>query len=66
MAKSGYPEVYGHPVKGALPDIIGPLNIEGEGDRCAPPNDMAELGLADGRSCPDPMGFITPIQGKDK
>jgi len=62
---SKYPETYGHPAKGAIPDILGPLNIQGEGDSLVPENDMAELGLADGKSCPDPMSFLTPIQGKN-
>lgn len=66
MARSGYPDTYGHPVKGALPDIIGPLNIEGDGDSLTPENDMAELGLANGKECPDPMGFLSPIIGKGK
>jgi hypothetical protein len=68
MAKtSGYPDIYGKPTK-ALPLIMGPLNIDAEGDALVPRNDMAEVGggLADGKGISDPMGFLTPIEGKGK
>jgi hypothetical protein len=62
-----YPEEYGRPTK-ALPDIKGPLNIDEEGDVCVPKNDMAEVAgrLVMGGECPDPMGFLTAIEGKGK
>ena len=41
MAKSGK-------TTSALPDILGPLNVDKGGDVVAPPNDMAEVG---GKTC---------------
>lgn len=67
MAKSGYPDIYGKTTR-ALPDIMGPLNIDEEGDKLVPPNDMAEVGgrFVTGGSCPDPLGFLTAIEGRGK
>lgn len=58
MAKDTYPPVYGKPTK-ALPDIMGPLNIDQEGDS-TPHNDMAGVadGLATGKKVNDPLGLI--------
>jgi hypothetical protein len=63
----GYPETYGHPTK-ALPDIEGPLNIEHEGDKLVPDNDMAEIAgrFVTGGECPDPLGLLTFVEGKGK
>jgi hypothetical protein len=56
--KSGqYPDLYGSPTK-ALPDILGPLNIDEEGDKCVPRNDMNEFPRADGTIGPDPIGLF--------
>lgn len=59
-----YPDQYGRPTK-ALPDIMGPLNIEHEGDVLAPNNDMAEIGpsWAMGKDAKDPLGVV-PRGGK--
>jgi len=61
--KSGYPDSYGRPTK-ALPDVLGPLNIDEEGDSFVPPNDMADVadGMAKGTECPDPMGFLKGLK----
>lgn len=57
MAPRGtFPETYGVPTR-ALPDILGPLNIEAEGDR-VPPNDMAEIPSGEPR---DPNDFVDVI-----
>jgi hypothetical protein len=55
-----YPDSYGTRKPGALPDILGPLNVESQGDKLVPPNDMAEVGgeMADGVKSPDPLGLI--------
>ena len=37
-----YPDSYGKKTS-ALPDILGPLNIDNEGDKLVPRNDMAEV-----------------------
>lgn len=63
MAKNGsgqYPDPYGRRKGGALPDIMGPLNINSEGDKLVPPNDMQEVGgaMADGKDSPDPLGLL--------
>lgn len=62
-----YPETYGKRTK-ALPDIESPLNIDAEGDKLVPQNDMAEVAgkLAMGGECPDPLGLLTAIEGKGK
>lgn len=66
MAKNEYPSTYGRPTKGALPDILGPLNIEGEGDRLTPANDMAEIGMASGSGVKDPLDLIPARDGSGK
>jgi hypothetical protein len=54
-----YPETYGKPTK-ALPDILGPLNIEHQGDKDVPANDMAEVApsWAQGKESRDPLGVV--------
>ena len=54
-----YPDGYGKKTK-ALPDILGPLNIEHEGDALAPDNDMAEVapGWVTGKESRDPLGVV--------
>jgi hypothetical protein len=52
----------------ALPDIMGPLNVNKGGDTLAPPNDMSDVG---GKACHggrpnDPMAFVSPIEGGKK
>ena len=59
--RDGYPPTYGVETK-ALPDIKGPLNINRDGDPGVPDNDMAEIPSGE---CPDPMGFLTPIRGRE-
>jgi hypothetical protein len=64
MAKrSGYPDTYGYPTK-ALPDIMGPLNIQEEGDILVPPNDMAEVApeLCMGGRLRDPLDLVYCIE----
>lgn len=62
MAKNQYPDMVGKPTK-ALPDILGPLNIDEEGDKLVPRNDMAEVGgvMCDGKGSPDPLGLLRDI-----
>lgn len=57
--KSGYPSEYGKPTS-ALPDILGPLNIEHQGDTLAPNNDMAEVAApwVTGKDGKDPLGVV--------
>lgn len=63
MAKSGYPQEYGKETS-ALPDIMGPLNIEHQGDSLMPSNDMGGTapGWASGKASKDPLGVV--IGGK--
>lgn len=58
MAKNDFPKTYGHPTR-ALPDVVGPLNIDHSGDD-APDNDMAEVGpeWAKGQRSRDPIGIV--------
>jgi hypothetical protein len=62
MAKSLYPDMQGQPTK-ALPDILGPLNIDHEGDKLVPGNDMIEVAgaMCDGKGSPDPLGLLRDI-----
>jgi hypothetical protein len=57
--RSGYPDMYGVPTK-ALPDILGPLNIDQQGDNLVPANDMAEVGKpwVMGSESRDPLGVL--------
>jgi len=59
MAKSGYPQEYGKETS-ALPDIMGPLNIDEEGDSLVPGNDMAAVapGWVTGKESKDPLGVV--------
>jgi hypothetical protein len=61
--KSGYPDTYGRPTK-ALPDILGPLNIDAEGDELVPPNDMAGVapGMCLGGKLADPLDIVYCIE----
>jgi hypothetical protein len=54
-----YPDEYGKKTK-ALPEIMGPLNIDQEGDSLVPANDMAEVapGWVTGKESRDPLGAI--------
>jgi hypothetical protein len=54
-----YPDEYGRPTK-ALPDILGPLNIDQQGDKLVPANDMAEVapGWVTGKESRDPLGVV--------
>jgi hypothetical protein len=69
MAKSkgsSYPDMYGQPVKGVLPDMATPLNIDEDGDVLVPPNDMRAVGGTLGNSgsgeiSPDPLGLLRPF-----
>lgn len=64
MAKnSAYPDPYGKRKGGALPDIMGPLNIDSQGDKLVPPNDMMEVAgaMCDGKGSPDPLGLLKDI-----
>lgn len=63
MAKGKYPDEYGKRTS-ALPDILGPLNIDSEGDKLVPPNDMAEVAgqMCDGTGSPDPLGIVYIIE----
>lgn len=65
MAKergNGYPPIYGHPTS-ALPDILGPLNIEHSGDS-VPPNDMVDVadGLSTGKEFNDPLSLLKGLK----
>jgi hypothetical protein len=58
-----YPDMYGTPVKGVLPDMATPLNIDEEGDVLVPRNDMRAVGGTLGNSgkgevAPDPLDLI--------
>jgi hypothetical protein len=59
-----YPDTYGKAQKGALPDILGPLNIEAEGDALVPQNDMAEIAgaMCSGEGSPDPLDIVYLIE----
>jgi hypothetical protein len=61
--KSGYPDTYGKPTS-ALPDILGPMNVDEEGDVLAPRNDMAEIApdMCMGREVNDPLGLVYCIE----
>ena len=61
MAKSGK-------TTSALPDILGPLNVDKGGDVLAPPNDMAEVGgkTVHGTKSNDPCGYLSQIEGGKK
>ncbi len=63
-SKSMYPDDYGKAVPGALPDILGPLNVDNEGDKLVPPNDIRELAppFVEGSSLPDPLGLVYSIE----
>ena len=54
-----YPSTYGKATK-ALPDIVGPLHIDQEGDTFVPANDMAEVApsWAQGKESCDPLGVV--------
>lgn len=65
MAKksSSYPDMYGQPLSGVLPDMATPLNIDQEGDELVPPNDMRAVAGPLGNSgagevSPDPLNLI--------
>lgn len=60
-----YPSTYGKQTK-ALPDIKGPLNIDEQGDKLVPSNDMSGVGgkLSSGSPAPDPLGVINSLGGK--
>lgn len=66
MAKNSgqYPDSYGKNKGGALPDILGPLNVESEGDKLVPQNDMGEVGgaMCDGAGSPDPLDLVYIIE----
>jgi hypothetical protein len=50
---------------GALPDIMGPLNVPPQpGDKLVPPNDMAEVGgsMCKGKEVPDPNNYVGPVK----
>ena len=57
--KSGYPQTYGKETS-ALPDIMGPLNIDQQGDTLAPANDMLNTapGWVTGKEPRDPLGVV--------
>lgn len=59
---SRYPITYGTPTS-AIPDLLGPLNVDAFGggfsDPFVPANDMQEI--PDG-PCPDPMDFVDIIE----
>jgi hypothetical protein len=63
-AKSLYPDDYGRQVPGALPDVLGPLNVDNEGDKLVPPNDIRELAppFVEGTSLPDPLDLVYQIE----
>lgn len=52
-------QTYGKETK-ALPDIKGPLNIDQQGDKLVPPNDMAGVasGPCMGKESRDPLGVV--------
>jgi len=56
---AAYPDTYGTPTQ-ALPDVLGPLNIDQEGDQFVPPNDMAEVATpwSKGTKPNDPLALI--------
>jgi hypothetical protein len=56
---SQYPDTYGKPTK-ALPDILGPLNVDQQGDKLVPSNDMAAVAptWATGKESKDPLGVV--------
>jgi hypothetical protein len=59
--KGTYPDMYGTPIKGCLPDMATPLNIDAEGDALVPPNDMKEVAGPVGDTnyvSPDPLNLI--------
>lgn len=60
--KNQYPDTYGQPTS-ALPDVLGPLNIDEQGDSFVPKNDMAEVadGFARGQKPNDPLGLLRGI-----
>jgi hypothetical protein len=62
--KSQWPDTYGTAVRGALPDVLGPLNIDNEGDALAPANDMAEVAgaMCSGEGSPDPLDIVYIIE----
>jgi hypothetical protein len=65
MAPRGsYPPTYGVPTR-AIPDILGPLNIDppGGSDPGVPGNDLAEIPDTE---CPDPMAFVSVITRGDR
>jgi hypothetical protein len=59
-----YPDSYGKPTK-ALPDILGPLNVDQQGDKLVPANDMAAVAppWVMGKESKDPLG-VTIKGGK--
>lgn len=61
--KNQYPDIYGRATK-ALPDILGPLNMDEEGDVLVPRNDMAEVApeLNMGGRLRDPLGLVYEIE----
>ena len=63
-AKSMWPDDYGKQVRGALPDVLGPLNIDNEGDKLVPPNDIAYLAppFVEGTQVPDPLNLVYQIE----
>jgi len=62
--KSMYPDDYGKQVPGALPDILGPLNVDNEGDKLVPPNDIRALAppFVEGTRLPDPLDLVYQIE----
>jgi hypothetical protein len=58
-AKRQYPDAYGKQTS-ALPDILGPLNIDQEGDSLVPVNVMNEVadGWCHGKESKDPLGVV--------
>jgi hypothetical protein len=54
-----YPDMYGKKTK-ALPDILGPLNVDQQGDKLVPANDMAEVAKpwVTGSESKDPLGVV--------
>ena len=59
-----YPDDYGKRKPGALPDILGPLNVGDEGDKLVPENDMAEVAgaMCKGTGSPDPLDLVYIIE----
>ena len=67
MAKKStgqYPDDYGRQVKGALPDVLTPLNVDEEGDKLVPRNDMVEVAgaMCRGTGSPDPLDLVYIIE----